>query len=115
MDYRVSELGQHRSVRLLACGPDIAQYWAMSTNTGMWQGMRLFRQWFLVVLSAMAMLAMAGLAEARSAADQAFYWEAWRVCNSNFYPSGTRPYINYEKHWFRCVEPWPRKQNGKRN
>jgi len=69
------------------------------------------------LLPAILVLTMAGgvSAEARSAADQAFYWQAWRVCNSNFYPSGTRPYINYEKHWFRCVEPWPRKQNGKRN
>ena len=41
----------------------------------------------------------------RSAADKQLYQRAVKACNSNSYPSGTRPYINYAGGWFRCVEP----------
>ena len=86
-------------------------------ETGTCPGMTFYSLNLRCLITVIFILSMAGVesVEARTAADQAFYWEAWRVCNSNFYPEGTRPYINYQKHWFRCVEPWPRKQNGKRN
>ena len=41
----------------------------------------------------------------KSAANKQLYQRAVKACNSNSYPSGTRPHINYGGGWFRCVEP----------
>ena len=65
------------------------------------------RQKLILATTVLAITAVSQNADAaqKSAADKQLYQRAVKACNSNSYPSGTRPYVNYAGGWFRCVEP----------
>jgi hypothetical protein len=53
----------------------------------------------------------AGMAQAKSPADQALYERAVRECNSwKYYPNGASIHINYKNGWFRCNDNHDRKR-----
>jgi hypothetical protein len=65
---------------------------------------------FLTALVMITVMFIGSIAEAqsrppRTAAERALYEKAVRACNSPAYSNGATPFINYEKGWFRCVEP----------
>lgn len=57
-----------------------------------------------ILAIAFAFTGEVSLAAERSAADQALWAKANKVCNGPQYPSGARPVVNYSRGTYKCVE-----------